>query len=283
MSKEESTPYSFKGDNAKLVDSIKSLLALDSKGALVPNGVCGLARQLLESAVERLNVDVQPAAFEISSYGGRVEKFVVREDVATEIFDKRVAEGAEDVRVRPLYAHAEAIEGDHDGRQLEWERCENKRLREQMGEREAQLSKATTFVQGLCDAAGSQPSVATGYLHDILGVLQERSDSYGYAGPFPACPEGEVVTALEWDIFYPSGISSSKPDQLVWIGMEYLPEHEVGARYRIILDDVQQACTELEKEEGKRWFRGDDSGTFPIDEIQAWLPIDEPANKESAQ
>ena len=56
MSKEENTPYSFKGDNAKLVDSIKSLLALDSKGALVPNGVCGLARQLLESAVERLTV-----------------------------------------------------------------------------------------------------------------------------------------------------------------------------------------------------------------------------------
>jgi hypothetical protein len=59
MSKEESTPYSFKGDNAKLVDSIKSLLALDSKGALVPNGVCGLARQLLESAAERLTVERQ--------------------------------------------------------------------------------------------------------------------------------------------------------------------------------------------------------------------------------
>jgi hypothetical protein len=63
MSKEENTPYSFKGDNAKLVDSIKSLLALDSKGALVPNGVCGLARQLLESAAERLTVEAQPAAW----------------------------------------------------------------------------------------------------------------------------------------------------------------------------------------------------------------------------
>ena len=60
MSKEERAPYSFKGDNAKLVDSIKSLLALDSKGALVPNGVCGLARQLLESAAERLGVERQP-------------------------------------------------------------------------------------------------------------------------------------------------------------------------------------------------------------------------------
>lgn len=63
MSKEESTLYSFKGDNAKLVGSIKSLLALDSKGALVPNGVCGLARQLLESAIERLSSDAQPVAW----------------------------------------------------------------------------------------------------------------------------------------------------------------------------------------------------------------------------
>jgi len=44
----------FNGDNAALVDSIKSLLALDDRGVLVPNGVCGLARQLLESAAERL-------------------------------------------------------------------------------------------------------------------------------------------------------------------------------------------------------------------------------------
>lgn len=63
MSKEENAPYSFKGDNAKLVDSIKSLLALDSKGALVPNGIGGMARQLLESAVERLGVDAQPVAY----------------------------------------------------------------------------------------------------------------------------------------------------------------------------------------------------------------------------
>lgn len=59
MSKEESTPYSFKGDNAKLVDSIKSLLALDSQGALVPHGVGGMARQLLESAAERLTAAEQ--------------------------------------------------------------------------------------------------------------------------------------------------------------------------------------------------------------------------------
>ena len=80
-----------------------------------------------------------------------------------------------------------------------------------------------------------------------------------------------------------AGAEPTKPDQVVWIGMEDLPEHEVGARYRIILDDVPQECAELEKKGGKRWFLGDDSGTFPIDEIQAWLPIAEPTNKERAQ
>uniref|UniRef100_UPI0013E09A40 hypothetical protein n=1 Tax=Pseudomonas viridiflava TaxID=33069 RepID=UPI0013E09A40 len=37
------------------------------------------------------------------------------------------------------------------------------------------LTDATAFVQKLCDAASGQPSVATGYLSDILDVLQGRS------------------------------------------------------------------------------------------------------------
>lgn len=28
----------------------------------------------------------------------------------------------------------------------------------------------------------------------------------GYRGPFPVCPEGELVSAIEWDVFYPSGL-----------------------------------------------------------------------------
>lgn len=34
------------------------------------------------------------------------------------------------------------------------------------------LYKAMNFLQKLCDSAGSQPSVATGYLHDILSVMR---------------------------------------------------------------------------------------------------------------
>lgn len=33
------------------------------------------------------------------------------------------------------------------------------------------LQSATDFVQKLCDSAGNQPSVATGYLHDILAAM----------------------------------------------------------------------------------------------------------------
>lgn len=40
------------------------------------------------------------------------------------------------------------------------------------------------------------------------GRVQLDSSNYqgGYRGPFPACPEGEVITAIEWDILFPSGI-----------------------------------------------------------------------------
>jgi hypothetical protein len=37
-------------------------------------------------------------------------------------------------------------------------------------------------------------------------TLDSSNLTGGYRGPFPACPEGQVITALEWDMFYPSGI-----------------------------------------------------------------------------
>lgn len=42
---------------------------------------------------------------------------------------------------------------------------------------------------------------------NVAQVLLDSSNlEGGYRGPFPACPEGEVVTAIEWDVFYPSGL-----------------------------------------------------------------------------
>ena len=37
-------------------------------------------------------------------------------------------------------------------------------------------------------------------------LLDSSNLSGGYRGPFPACPPGELVTAIEVDIFYPSGL-----------------------------------------------------------------------------
>jgi chromosome segregation ATPase len=49
------------------------------------------------------------------------------------------------------YASAEPEEGDHDGRQLEWERCENKRLRAELGECKGEYDRAVNKVDALRD------------------------------------------------------------------------------------------------------------------------------------
>lgn len=59
-------------------------------------------------------------------------------------------------------------------------------LEKRLAERDALLSKATAFVQNLCTAAGSQPSVATGYLRDILDVLSASAE--------PSAPTKQVFT-----------------------------------------------------------------------------------------
>jgi hypothetical protein len=37
-------------------------------------------------------------------------------------------------------------------------------------------------------------------------ILDPGSLEGGYRGPFPACPEGELITAIEWDVFFPAGL-----------------------------------------------------------------------------
>ncbi len=52
-------------------------------------------------------------------------------------------------------------------------KAENEALRKDAD----RLQSATAFVQKLCDSAGKQPSVATGYLHDILAALGKGARS----------------------------------------------------------------------------------------------------------
>ena len=65
-----------------------------------------------------------------------------------------------------LGAIGEALgaEMDDDGSELEGIAAELRKDAER-------LKKSTEFVQRLCDSSGKQPSVATGYLHDILSEL----------------------------------------------------------------------------------------------------------------
>ena len=59
------------------------------------------------------------------------------------------------------------------GRQLDQLKAENEALRKDS----ERLQSATAFVQKLCDAAVKQPSVATGYLHDILSAMGKEEQS----------------------------------------------------------------------------------------------------------
>lgn len=49
-------------------------------------------------------------------------------------------------------------------------------------------------------------------LEELVGRSGPVSVSIGYRGPFPVCPEEEVATHLEWDMFMPSGLVSVVPD-----------------------------------------------------------------------
>lgn len=52
----------FRGNNDALISSISALLALDAKGALAPNGIGEMARNLLETCAARLPADQNQSA-----------------------------------------------------------------------------------------------------------------------------------------------------------------------------------------------------------------------------
>lgn len=56
--------------------------------------------------------------------------------------------------------------------------------------------------------------------------------SGGYRGPFPACPSGEVVTTLEWDVLFPAG--------LVGLGREG-QRYEIGSTHQFEYRDMDIA------------------------------------------
>lgn len=54
---------------------------------------------------------------------------------------------------------------------------EIKGLKQRLADAERRLGSVTAYVQTLCDAAGEQPSVATGYLRDVLDALTKPEEA----------------------------------------------------------------------------------------------------------
>jgi hypothetical protein len=72
---------------------------------------------------------------------------------------------------------------------------------------DAHLSKATDFVGRLCDSAGNQPSVATGYLRDILDTLKPTTAAeFLAAHPAQEMSAYDAVMSDEW--MPPEGVSA---------------------------------------------------------------------------
>jgi len=73
------------------------------------------------------------------------------------------------------------------------------------------LATSTTVIQvERIRSTGSTDETWPGWPSMTSNQAQIKLDSSnlegGYRGPFPACPEGELVTAIEFDLLYPSGL-----------------------------------------------------------------------------
>lgn len=103
------------------------------------------------------------------------------------------------------YASAEPEEGDRDGRQLEWERAENKRLREGLKAARNDLLAVIHLVPG--DYIQKSVASAEAAIASAEPKWWEPSEnSADYKGPFRTCPAGEVVTEIEWEVFHANGL-----------------------------------------------------------------------------
>lgn len=80
----------FRGDDAHLISSIKALLSLDAAGALVPHGVGGHGRKLLESAAVRLESKQHAVTVKVDASEARKVIDTALEKISTESVHKAV-------------------------------------------------------------------------------------------------------------------------------------------------------------------------------------------------
>ena len=134
-------------------------------------GVPGWSRvvELVEVVAQRDQLRAEVAglrtgyeAYEQVNAELRAENEALREEVA--LGDKIIADRDRLLNMFDCPAHGQCI--PYAMEQIEALRKDSERLQ-----------SATAFVQKLCDSAGKQPSVATGYLHDILAALGQGEQS----------------------------------------------------------------------------------------------------------
>lgn len=80
-------------------------------------------------------------------------------------------------RLAEQRSHGQMVCSAKDVLDLFAERDQLKAESEALRKDSERLQSATAFVQKLCDAAVKQPSVATGYLHDILSAMGKEEQS----------------------------------------------------------------------------------------------------------
>ncbi|WP_136477306.1 hypothetical protein [Pseudomonas sp. DG56-2] len=138
--------------NSKLVDNIHALLALDARGALVPSGIGGLAREFLESSAAALSAQHQgePVAYAVFADNGNIRIWSTNcEAVGIKVMQE---EGKQAV---PLYLHPPTSDGfsagdmaDQGAKAFAARDPEVEQLSAQLADRESALTR----ILERCDA-----------------------------------------------------------------------------------------------------------------------------------
>jgi len=99
------------------------------------------------------------------------------------------------------------------------------------------VTTASITLERLTDTGAADlgwPGFSDITLDDVLITLDASSQEGGFAGPFAACPKGELTSTIEWDVFFPGGLTSinkygNNSNQSVTVNMQYRDADIAGA------------------------------------------------------
>lgn len=99
------------------------------------------------------------------------------------------------------------------------------------------VTSSTITLERLTDTGATDagwPGFSDITLDDALITLDASSQEGGFAGPFAACPDGELTSVIEWDVFFPGGLTAinkygNNSDQSVTVNFQYRDADVAGA------------------------------------------------------